>query len=365
MQAINLWKLTPNGNHHLKAESIEAVTGTDTEQLLEEVLTSSPGLLLTDLWLVGRQTPTPGGPLDLLGVDEDGHLVVFELKKGVLTRDAVAQAIDYASYLADLTADDLCRLISENSGKLGIEKLDFRERYETEYPDQVIAEIGVPRIVLVGLGVDDRAKRMVQFLAKSSLDISLVTFYGFKLAGETLLARQVEVQATSSQGAAGSKKAANQAELNRVLAKLGIRQNYDALITATQKGLASSIYYQYPYTTGNSFSLRESGGRYPVCIGLFALEDRNGKIQLVLQARALEAMEIGRVQELAKAMGSSLEIKPTGWGEIWIDGRKAPENYSETLATLAQALAVGWNAKMAAKNQAAAEEEEVAEGVQA
>ena len=49
------------------------------------------------LTLVGRQTPTEGGPLDLLGVDGDGKLVVFELKRGTLLRDAVAQILDYAS----------------------------------------------------------------------------------------------------------------------------------------------------------------------------------------------------------------------------------------------------------------------------
>ena len=50
-------------------------------------------MLMPGLTLVGRQTPTGSGWLDLLGVDEDGKLVVFELKRGKLTREAVAQAI--------------------------------------------------------------------------------------------------------------------------------------------------------------------------------------------------------------------------------------------------------------------------------
>ena len=57
------------------------------------------------LTLVGRQTPTEGGPLDLLGVDADGRLVVFELKRGTLSRDAVAQVVDYASYLNAMESD--------------------------------------------------------------------------------------------------------------------------------------------------------------------------------------------------------------------------------------------------------------------
>ena len=45
--------------------------------------------------------------MDLLGVDQDGRLTVFELKRGILTRDAVAQSLDYAS---DLEAYEFERL---------------------------------------------------------------------------------------------------------------------------------------------------------------------------------------------------------------------------------------------------------------
>ena len=70
-------------------------TNVETERLLEDILVNNPDMLIKGLKLVGRQTPTEGGPLDLLGVDEDGRLVVFELKRGILSRDAVAQVIDY------------------------------------------------------------------------------------------------------------------------------------------------------------------------------------------------------------------------------------------------------------------------------
>ena len=73
----------------------------EAESLLEDTLVANPDLLLPGLKLVGRQIPTAGGPLDLLGVDEDGRLSLFELKRGTLTREAVAQVIDYAADLED------------------------------------------------------------------------------------------------------------------------------------------------------------------------------------------------------------------------------------------------------------------------
>ena len=192
MEEIKVWRIV-GGDDTQKAVPVEPISQTTTEQTLEEVLTASPDLLMPGLHLVGRQTETPGGPLDLLGVDEEGRLVVFELKRGNLTRDAVAQALDYVSYLADLEPEALCRHIKEYSGRGGTEHVeDFSDWYQSQF-QRPVTDIGRPRAVLVGLGVDERAKRMVTFLAKSELDISLITFHGFIQGGETLLARQVEV----------------------------------------------------------------------------------------------------------------------------------------------------------------------------
>jgi hypothetical protein len=89
----------------------------EAERLLEDLIVREPNLLGRGMALVGRQLPTAGGPLDVLGVDQDGRLVVFELKRGVLTREAVAQVLDYASDLAEQGEEHLARLIETNSGR--------------------------------------------------------------------------------------------------------------------------------------------------------------------------------------------------------------------------------------------------------
>ena len=170
-------------------------TNVETERLLEDILVNNPDMLIKGLKLVGRQTPTEGGPLDLLGVDEDGRLVVFELKRGILSRDAVAQVIDYTSDLDAMGLEGLRQHIAVNSGKHGIEKIDdFQAWYEAgDFGD--LEGLLPPRMFLVGLGVDSRAERMVNYLAsKSNLDISLLTFQGFNHEGKTLLAKQVKVE---------------------------------------------------------------------------------------------------------------------------------------------------------------------------
>ena len=174
----------------------------DAESLLEDTLVGHPNLLMPGLELVGRQTPTAGGPLDLLGVDRYGRLSLFELKRGTLTRDAVAQVIDYAADLEAMDLSELAGLLATESGKHGIDEIDdLEEWYGQRFGDQELTSLRPLRMFLVGLGADERAERMVDFLANNSgMDISLITFHGFAYGGKTLFARQVHVE-----GAAGPK----------------------------------------------------------------------------------------------------------------------------------------------------------------
>ena len=178
----------------------------ESEGLLEDILTANPDMLEEGLQLVGRQTSTTGGPLDLLGVDTDGRLVVYELKRGTLNREAVAQVIDYASSLDAMDADTLSRHIADRSGNLGIQRIDnFGDWYNNNWSEDSFDSLMPPRMVLVGLGVDNTTERMVKYMASSDMDISLLTFHSFlDNDSKTLLTRNVEVEradtAASTQG---------------------------------------------------------------------------------------------------------------------------------------------------------------------
>ncbi len=195
MEETKIWAVEGNS-----ATQLDATNRMETEGLLEDILTKNPEMLEEGLELVGRQTSTAGGPLDLLGVDSDGVLVVFELKRGTLNREAVAQVIDYASDLNAMAPDILSRHIEQQSGKYRIEKIDnFEDWYDklrksNELPEEGLESLTPPRMVLVGLGVDDTTERMVNYMANAGMPISLLTFYGFVGSdGKTLLARNLEV----------------------------------------------------------------------------------------------------------------------------------------------------------------------------
>ena len=217
MHEVKIWAVDGDSG----AVPLRRKDRTDTESLLEDILVRNPDLLIPGLRLVGRQTPTEGGPRDLRGGDGDGRLVVFELKRGTLSRDAVAQIIDYASDLDSKSDIALARHIADHSGVGGIENVDdFEEWYGENTEAQSLEALRPLRLFLIGLGVDGRTERMVRFLAENSgMDISLLTFHGFAHDGRVLLARQVEVEAAAEQVSRGSRAYVSRAERRERLAR--------------------------------------------------------------------------------------------------------------------------------------------------
>ena len=195
MEEIKLWVV----QGAKAAVEVPSADRAESERMLEDTLVANPNLLMTGLALVGRQMQAGSGPLDLLGVDGDDRLVVFELKRGTLSRDAVAQVLDYASWLESLSEDELAQRISDNSGARGVEEVgDFHAWYESRTGNGDLGPLRPVKMVLVGLGADEPTSRMVRFLAEGGIDISLLTFHGYMHGGQTLLARQVHVESTPS-----------------------------------------------------------------------------------------------------------------------------------------------------------------------
>ena len=259
MEDIQIWSIDGK-----QAAQLETSNRMESEHLLEETLVNNPGLLLEDLTLVGRQTPTEGGPLDLIGIDGDGRLVVFELKRGTLSRDAVAQIIDYASYLNDMDLTNLASHISESSGAHGIDEIeDFEDWYISQ--DFVGLESLKPlRLFLVGLGTDNRTERMVRFLADNSgMDISLLTFHGFNSDGKTILAKQVEVEGNEDSDSQPTRARRTIAELeeqlNSRIKRFEMRELFDAVREMFRENWLEP-YSERPAVHGLGIRLRNRSG---------------------------------------------------------------------------------------------------------
>lgn len=95
---IKIWQIIDN-----KLTSVDTTMpeGDRLERELEQWIESNPEIIGSDVMIIGRQVETESGTIDLLGIDRSGNTVIIELKRGLLPRNVLAQAIDYASNVAE------------------------------------------------------------------------------------------------------------------------------------------------------------------------------------------------------------------------------------------------------------------------
>lgn len=252
-EELRLWSIGNSGD----VELLKPLREMPTELELEELLVRNPEMLEPGLRLVGRQTPTQAGWLDLLAVDSDGRLVVYELKRGSLSKDAVTQVLAYASDLDAMSTTQLASHIADRSGNLGIEGIaDFDQWYGDNFGGDDLSRLLPPRMVLVGFGVDPAAERMARFVSGGPVDISVITFHGFARDGERLLARQLEVERGGKRNRSPS-TSERRAALREYLATKGYEALFDQVCADIRGHLPKKGLWTQTGSHGIGFQLTE------------------------------------------------------------------------------------------------------------
>ncbi len=182
---MSLWQLNDDG----KAVPIDEKP-LATEGQIEAAIESDPKLLGIDVLIIGRQTQTPSGPLDLLALHSEGQLVVIENKRDKTPREVLAQTIDYAAWVAKLDFGEVDDLYAKYRASIGDEGSDLAAAFE-EHFDEELGSIGdVPRMIVVAAHLDDSTERMIDFLNESfDVPVNAVLFQPFegRLLGRTWL----------------------------------------------------------------------------------------------------------------------------------------------------------------------------------
>lgn len=184
------------------------------EAWLEEALASHPDLLLIDRIdphagkpvLIGRQLEIPGrGTLDLLFLELSGILTLVETKlaeNSELRREVFAQIIDYATYITDMSYDELerwvCSLDQPLRTESGLSAALWRaaghlaesgaayKNWSREFPDTIRDNLRRRRIrlVIVANRIDHRLRDILEFTvggARPDFQIALVEITPYKL----------------------------------------------------------------------------------------------------------------------------------------------------------------------------------------
>lgn len=142
----------------LNATTMQEAGLTEPGDLEAWLATAPKGLFGRNvLWLARQDWAASDGRSDLLGVDEDGDLLISELKRGEIRPDAIAQALAYAAEYASLGVQQLANLFAAHSAKTGarglVAKATSTADAESQLADHAANASGINEsqvLVLVG-----------------------------------------------------------------------------------------------------------------------------------------------------------------------------------------------------------------------
>lgn len=202
MQKVRLWEVISDTElQEIPSDQI------NLEERLEDWLATDISVLDPNLLVIGRQVPTDfGGTIDLLCLDNAGDTVVVELKKGRTPRDVTAQALDYASWVRDLSHERLTFIAEDYLRDSDSLDSAFQERFEEPLPDEL--NLG-HRSLIVAESMDSSTERIVRYLSSMNVPINVATIQHFKdKAGRSMLAQVylIEPEEAEAKSRARSKR---------------------------------------------------------------------------------------------------------------------------------------------------------------
>ena len=167
-----------------------------SEEELEAVLEQHIDMLDANWMVIGRHVEIRNGKrLDLLCMDRAGKLIVVELKKGKTPREVTAQAIEYASYMQELQADDVARLYAayRKRKQLPEGSLDdaFKMKFDEELTDldEALSSQRV-QMVIVAAQMDEGTEHIIRYLrSEYDVDINILFFKVFAHGEDRILNR--------------------------------------------------------------------------------------------------------------------------------------------------------------------------------
>jgi hypothetical protein len=203
------------------------------EWIARDISIVEPGLLV-----IGREVATDfGGFIDALCVDAAGDLAIVELKRDRTPREVVAQALDYASWVAGLPNERVASIANEYLAG-GFESA-FRTKFGLDLPETLN---GDHRVLVVGSNIDPSSERIIRYLSDThGVNINAATFQYFQLPDESeVLARvfliepsEVELN-TRTKGSSKRRPNLSYEELTGLAADAGVSDLYAYAIAALE-----------------------------------------------------------------------------------------------------------------------------------
>jgi len=190
---VRLWEIA-DGKKLVEIDGSKLSTAGYKEQdHLEAWLENDIALIDDDLLVIGEQVKTLyGKEIDLLCIDREGCVVIIELKRDKTPREVVAQVLDYASWIKDLTYDDIEEIANKYAQRKSINEtfdIRFKEFFEDDLPETINDK---HKMLIVASELDEETERIIKYLSETyGVDINFIQFQFFKAreGGKEYMAR--------------------------------------------------------------------------------------------------------------------------------------------------------------------------------
>lgn len=167
------------------------------ESVLEDWLEGNPDGIVEDgrLLIIGRQITTNlGSTIDLLALDRDGDAVVIELKRDRTPRETLAQALEYASFVEGLTANELETILCQYLNDESVSIAEYHRQYFALSNDEAVSFNKEQRIVIIANRITDDIRQTATFLRNKGLRVTCLEFSYFESEdGLRLLSHEIVV----------------------------------------------------------------------------------------------------------------------------------------------------------------------------
>lgn len=174
------------------------------EERLEIWFENNPRLLSLsedeNALIIGRQVTTNlGSAIDLLSVDKSGDLIVVELKRDRTPRETIAQLLEYASFVEELSYKQLEEIFIAYTGEENLNLADYHRNYFQLKEDEAVSFNKNQKLFIVAQTITREIKQISTYLRKRELDIYCLEFkYFTNNSGERIISTEFVVGSDGS-----------------------------------------------------------------------------------------------------------------------------------------------------------------------
>jgi hypothetical protein len=220
------------------------------EERLEDWLEQDISIISDDLLVIGRQVRTTFEKyIDLLCIKRNGDVVMVELKKDKAPREVIAQVLEYASWVDDLSYEDISD-IADNY--LKEKSLTLEEAFEKKFGEPLPDVLNESHeMLIVATDLDDQSERVIRYLSQYGIRINAVTFNYFKKDDHEFIARVILIPKSAEEMRKTKRKYyLSEEELRKIAEDNGVGELFSIIVD----GLASLFDYKGTTLSSVAFS---------------------------------------------------------------------------------------------------------------